>query len=161
MKVSQGSLLILLIVLAVSCDYLPFQNKKDLVPLDTIVDFSTVDSPPTFDLCKSLIEKEKKNTCFRNTLSDLVSKELQSDEFSEDFVVRSEIDELINLKIQFDKNGALKIKDLKLSNELNAHIPEMDSILYKVIQKLPKVYPAIKRGIPVVTEYTLPVRIKL
>ena len=161
MKALKGFLLLLFIALFTQCDYLPFQKKKDLVPLDTIVDFTTVDAPPTFISCKDLIDKEKKANCFRNTLSKLVSEELNNKDYSKDLIVRSDVDEVVNLKIQFDREGVLQLKDVQLSKELVNEIPAIKSIFQKTIQKLPKVFPAIKRGIPVATEYVLPVRIKL
>ena len=161
MKICKALFLLLLLVSFTQCDYLPFQKKKELVPLDTIVNFNSVDSPPSFNACKDLIEKNKKEECFRTTLSSLFSKEISKKENSKNLIVRSSIEEVVQLTVSINNQGVLSLKESKISVKILSEIPEIDTIFKKAIQNLPKVYPAIKRGIPVTTEYILPIRIKL
>ena len=152
---------LIILIFFSSCDYLPFQKKKELVPIDTIVNLKSVDSPPSFDTCKDLIEKTKKEKCFRTTFSTLFSNEISKKENSKSLIVRSSIDEVIQVIISISNQGVLSLKEIEKSNQLLSEIPDIETIFSKAIQNLPKVYPAIKRGIPVATEYVLPVRIKL
>lgn len=161
MKTLKGIILIFAISLMVSCDYLPFQSKKQFTPLDTIVDFRSVDTPPTFKECNDFIENGDLRDCFRTTLANFFSTELASKEYTQAFTVSRDFDESITLRLRITKQGVMHFKEIQISSELNNEIPELRSILHKTINKIPKVFPAIKRGIPVETEYILPVRIKI
>ncbi len=125
------------------------------------MNLNSVDSPPSFDTCKDLIEKNKKEECFRTTLSSLFSKEISKKENSKILIVRSSIDEVVQLTVSVSNQGVLSLKESKISDQILLEIPEIETVFKKTIQNLPKVYPAIKRGIPVATEYKLPIRIKL
>ena len=161
MKVFRQSILLILVLVCTQCDYWPYQKKKELVPLDTIVDFSSVDTPPTFSACEDLMEKAQKEACFRATLSKKFSQELSRKTYAKDLVVESDLDETVTLTIAISREGEMRLKTIQMSEKISQEIPEITSVFKRVVAKLPKLYPAIKRGIPVGTEYTLPVRIKL
>ena len=57
--------------------------------------------------------------------------------------------------------GEFVFKNMIASEELMENLPSLDSILELCIEKLPKVIPATKRGIPVTTQYQLPIKISL
>jgi hypothetical protein len=75
--------------------------------------------------------------------------------------LKNSIDEtfLVVIKIQADKQVVLA--SIKASDSLLKYIPSLKKMIKKSIADLPDVYPAIKRGIPVTTQYKLPIRIKL
>lgn len=152
---------LLIVLFFYSCEYSPFQKNNKVLPLDTILDFTTVDSPPTFEVCKDLIDKAIMNTCFRTTFSSIFSEALKIQTQKNQLTVRNAIDEEIILYVSISKEGKLLLKDIKISEVTALEIPEIKTILFDVINQFPKVYPAIKRGVPVATEYTLPIKIKL
>lgn len=145
------------IVIFTSCDLLPFTKKKELPPLDTIVDFTSVDLSPSFTICDSLVDKEKKSDCFRKTIHQKIGEELQKHEL----VSKDSINETIFVDIIINSKGIIKFHHLKSNSIINEALPEFDSVLEKSVNSLPKIYPAIKRGIPVTTMYQLPINIKL
>jgi hypothetical protein len=49
---------------------------------------------------------------------------------------------------------------MEVSEVIIKQLPTLDSLLAISIQNIPKIYPAIKRGIPVKTKYILPIRIQ-
>ena len=51
-----------------SCDKFSFTKNKNIQVIDTIVDFTSVDTYPSFKVCDSLIDKIKKSACFRKTI---------------------------------------------------------------------------------------------
>lgn len=149
---------ILLIVSSFSsCDYFSFERKKNTQELDTIVDKSTVDVFPSFAICDSIIDKEKKTNCFRETIHKEITLSLGEEEIK----VKKPVDEIVEVVITVHSDHQLSLKSLKASEELISMIPDIEERIKRSVQKLPKVHAAIKRGIPVTSEYTLPIQIKI
>ncbi|MGB1168486.1 MAG: hypothetical protein ACPG4G_00290 [Flavobacteriaceae bacterium] len=119
------------------------------------LDYSSVDVSPSFRVCDSLIEKDKKDTCFRTTLR----QEIFSSLAKQSIQVPQSVDETIEVAITIQSNKEVKLTSIKSSDSLMAIVPSLKAILKKSVEELPAVYPAIKRGIPVTTVYKLPIRI--
>jgi hypothetical protein len=149
--------LILVIVCFSSCDYFSFERKKNVQELDTIVDRSSVDVFPSFAVCDSLIDKEKKTHCFRETIHREISAQLSQEEIK----VKKPVDEVVNVVITVHADHKLSLKSFEASDSLLSMIPDLKQRVENSIQKLPKVHAAIKRGIPVTSEYKLPIQIKI
>lgn len=119
------------------------------------LDYSSVDVSPSFRVCDSLIEKDKKDTCFRTTLR----QEIFSSLAKQSIQVPQSVDETIEVAITIQSNKEVKLTSIKSSDSLMTIVPSLKAILKKSVEELPAVYPAIKRGIPVTTVYKLPIRI--
>ncbi|MDC0651941.1 hypothetical protein OAT36_03030 [Flavobacteriaceae bacterium] len=148
-------LLICLLFSFTSCEYFSFEKNKNIEKIDVDVDFTSVDVSPSFKVCDSLIEKEKKNTCFRTTLRQEISSSLAKQSIQ----VPQSVDETIEVAITIQSNKEVKLTSIKSSDSLMVILPSLKAILKKSVEELPAVYPAIKRGIPVTTVYKLPIRI--
>ena len=148
-------LLICLLFSFTSCEYFSFEKNKNIEKIDVDVDFTSVDVSPSFKVCDSLIEKEKKNTCFRTTLRQEISSSLAKQSIQ----VPQSVDETIEVAITIQSNKEVKLTSIKSSDSLLVILPSLKAILKKSVEELPTVYPAIKRGIPVTTVYKLPIRI--
>lgn len=119
------------------------------------LDYSSVDVSPSFRVCDSLIEKDKKDTCFRTTLR----QEIFSSLAKQSIQVPQSVDETIEVAITIQSDKEVKLTSIKSSDSLMAIVPSLKAILKKSVEELPAVYPAINRGIPVTTVYKLPIRI--
>ena len=150
-------LFLILIIFLTSCDKLSFSKNKNTQVIDTIVDFTSVDFYPSFKVCDSLINKVEKSDCFRNTIHQKVGEELQKHTLE----IKDSIDEVVIVDLLINAKGEIVFKNLKSSENIKNQLPELDSLIQLSVNKLPKIYPAIKRGIPVLTEYQLPIRILL
>ena len=64
------------------------------------------------------------------------------------------------VKLKIDVLGKTSLSAVKISEITKKQFPEFDSILKVSLQNLPIVQPAIKRNIPVTTEFTLPIILK-
>ena len=148
-------LLICLLFSFTSCEYFSFEKNKNIEKIDVDLDFTSVDVSPSFKVCDSLIEKEKKNTCFRTTLRQEISSSLAKQSIQ----VPQSVDETIEVAITIQSNKEVKLTSIKSSDSLMVILPSLKAILKKSVEELPAVYPAIKRGIPVTTVYKLPIRI--
>ena len=125
--------------------------------LDTIVNFSSVDTSPSFKVCDSIIDKQKKNNCFRTTIHQKIGAELQKHQF----IIRDSISEIVYVDLLINSKGKIVIEAMASSEEIRIQLPELDSVLRISVDKIPNVYAAIKRGIPVTTKYRLPIKIQL
>lgn len=149
--------MLFVLCIALSCDNISIIKKQNIPTLDTIVDFSSVDTSPSFSICDSIIEKEPKTNCFRKTIHKSIAEELQRHVFA----IEHAIDETILVYIKIDAKGIPRLVQIDASNLVKQQLPNLDSILQNAVNKLPKLYPAIKRGIPVETQYQLPLKIQM
>lgn len=125
--------------------------------LDTIVNFSSVDTSPSFKVCDSIIDKQKKTNCFRTTIHQKIGAELQKHQF----VIRDSISEIVYVDLLINSKGKIVLEAMDSSEEIKIKLPKLDSVLRISVDKIPNVYAAIKRGIPVTTKYRLPIKIQI
>ena len=142
-----------------SCQYFDKQipTKEELLQkgLKTI-SWKEVDEFPSFSKCDSVQNKEQKKTCFFEYLTHLIQERLSFDTIS---VIYPQLD-TIDVKVTVLANATLQFEP-QLNDSLSYHKPIIDSILRARLVGFPKVIPAIKRGIPVKTEFILPVILKV
>ena len=79
----------------------------------------------------------------------------------QNIIVSQEIDDTLKMKIEISDQGALKILGIYNSEIIQKQIPDIDTLLIESLDSLPKIYPAIKRGQQVKTQFELPVIIKV
>jgi hypothetical protein len=149
--------LFIAVIFITSCDKFSFAKNKNIQSLDTIVDFGSVDTYPSFKVCDSLIDKEQKYDCFRNTIHIKIGEELKK----HNLTAKDSINETVLTNLIINSNGNFILDDLTISNRLKTQLPKLDSLIKVSVSSLPKIYPAIKRGIPVTTKYQLPIKIVL
>jgi len=125
--------------------------------LDTIVNFSSVDTSPSFKVCDFIIDKQKKNNCFRTTIHQKIGAELQKHQL----VIRDSISEIVYVDLLITSKGKIVLEAMESSEEIKNQLPKLDSVLRISVDKIPNVYAAIKRGIPVTTKYRLPIKIQI
>ena len=148
---------LIMLVFITSCDLFCTPKDKNTSDLDTIVDFSSVDTFPSFKTCDAIIDKQEKMDCFRTTIHQKIGAELQQHTFA----VKDSINEIVYVDVIINSEGIFRLDTIQASENLKKELPELDSLLKASVDKLPKIYPANKRGIPVTTKYSLPIRIQL
>ncbi len=149
--------LFLIILIGTSCEFFNLKDKSQLQEIDTIIDFSSVDVFPTFDVCKSYIDKEKKTACFRETIHQHISKSLAKNKIE----VKKPVNEVLNVEVLISNKGIVSVQKIIASDVLKTEIPTIDSLITASLQNLPKLFPATKRGIPVATQYKIPIQINV
>ena len=154
MRVFFFSLIFLLIT---SCDKFSFSKNKDIQVLDTIVNFSSVDTSPSFKVCDALIDKQRQSDCFRTTIHQKIGAELQQHEFS----IKHSISEIVYVDLLINSKGKIILETIESSDDIKTQLPKLAAILKLSVDIIPDIYPAIKRGIPVTTKYRLPIKIEL
>lgn len=146
----------LLFFILCSCEY--FNVKK--VSSETILEqelqtfnWNDVDEYPTFSVCDSTSTKQEKKACFEQTLTSFITGYLQKDAI----VVTQDIHDTINLNFKVTDTGDLILLDTTIDSLTNNEIPNIKQLLTESLDSLPKIFPAIKRGQQVTTEFTLPI----
>lgn len=140
-----------------SCDKISFSKNDKNIVLNTSVDFSSVDTFPSFKVCDSIIDKTQKTDCFRKTIHQKIGADL----LQYTFIIKDSIDEVIYVNLIINSEGIFTLDAIQSSNNIKKVLPHLDSLLRESVQNLPKIIPANKRGIPVTIKYSLPIRIKL
>ena len=141
----------------VSCSFFEDKSKSELIPkVDTIVDFNSVDAFPLFPDCDSIPSREKQQICFQVQMSQHVYASLK--EYS--LNVKDSVNDTVMVKIKVNSKGKTSLSSIVISEKTAELLPEFDSILEVSIQKLPLLKPAIKRDMPVTTEFILPIILK-
>ena len=145
------------LLLITSCDHLSFSKIKKNQVLDTLVNFSSVDTSPSFKVCDSIIDKQKKSDCFRTTIHQKIGMELHKHEFS----LKNPISEIVYVDLLINSKGKIILETIESSENMKIQLPKLAAILKVSVASIPSIYPAIKRGIPVTTKYRLPIKIEL
>ena len=150
-------LLLLGLFLCFSCDRFSFTKRNPMQALDTVVDFSLVDTFPSFKNCDSIFDTTQKSDCFRKTIHLKIGKELEKYSFT----IKDSLSETVFVNLRISSKGKVFLEEVQSSEYCRMQLPELDSLLLLSIQNLPTMFPAIKRGIPVTTRYQLPIVIQL
>ena len=148
---------LLMVFFITSCDQFSFSKNDKNIVINSNVDYSSVDTFPSFAICDSIIDKTKKSDCFRTTIHQKIGAELQQ----HTFVIKDSIDEVIYVDLIINSEGIFTLDTIKSSENIKKTLPQLDSLLRLSVYKLPQIHAANKRGIPVTIKYSLPIRIKL
>ncbi|CAM1351697.1 hypothetical protein [Tenacibaculum insulae] len=130
-------------------------KKEERNTLNPEINYTEVDVSPTFYKCKKLPDSAKLN-CFKLE----IRSRLQNPLLTCNFITEKEINETVLIDLLIDNKGFFKLKKIKSSTKIKQYLPKLDSVLKNTIKNLPKITPAFKRGIPVTTQYQLPLKIK-
>lgn len=152
-------ILLLLPLLFNSCQYFDKQvpTKEELLQKElNSINWKQVDEFPSFKNCDSLQNKTHKKQCFLDYLTQLIQEKLSVDTLS---VLYPQLD-TINVKVTVFPNSTMQFEP-QINDSLSYNAPKIDSILHARLVDFPKVNPAIKRGIPVKTQFVLPVILKV
>ena len=144
-------------VFIISCTY--FDNKalkENMQEVDTIVDFNTVDAFPLFPNCKEIPSRQKQQICFQMEMAQHIYASLKEYPFN----TADKVNDTVLVKLKVDISGKTSLSSLKISHKTSQLLPEFDSIVKLSLQDLPDLLPAIKRDMPVATEFTLPIILK-
>ena len=143
--------------LVLSCSYIEQHTKRaPIQKIDTIVDFNSVDSYPLFPNCEEIPSREKQQICFQMEMSQHIYASLKEFELS----VKDSVNDTILVKLKIDALGKTSLSSIQISEKTRELLPNFDSIVTVSLQNLPNLQPAIKRNMPVSTEFTLPIVLK-
>ena len=150
---------ILLLVFS-SCQYFEKQvpSEKELLQKELkSINWKEVDEYPSLVDCESVTDKKQQQQCFFERLTQLIQEKLSVDTLA---ALYPELD-TIEVKVTVFPNATLPFEPQFLKDSVAYDTIKIDSILRARLVGFPKVNPAIKRGIPVKTQFILPVILKV
>lgn len=142
-----------------SCKY--FETEK--IPSETFyqqeveaIDWESVDRYPAFPDCIAFAEKQEQKSCFENTLlahlySDLADRQME---------LMEETNDTVWIHFSVLASGELQNTDIAMKPALREQLPDFDLWIAQSLAELPPAEPAFKRGIPVETQFKLPIIVR-
>lgn len=147
------------VLLLQSCQYFEksVPSEKDLLEKQMKeIDWKEVDEYPSVTDCEKLTDKELQKQCFFDFLTATIQEKLAVDTLSSLF---PKLD-TIEVKVTVFPNSMLEFEPQFPQDSVAYDTIKIDSILKARLLDFPQINPAIKRGIPVKTQFVLPVIIK-
>lgn len=142
-----------------SCDGIITQKKSSdefLKEELKTINWNEVDSYPLFLNCNEGATKIKQQSCFETTLHNHLISSIQKQELVSSILIEDTI--LIHFNITRDSE--FLITEIVGDSLTYDTFPNLQNLLFESIKHLPNVSPALKRGVPVSTEFVLPLVIK-
>jgi hypothetical protein len=146
------------LLLLVSCQYFDKQIpiEKDLLDKEIkAINWNQVDEFPSIINCDSVVEKTARQDCFIQNLSQIIQQKLDTTKtaiiFPKHDTIQVKVTVLANATLQFET---------QIIDSVSYNKTKIDSILLARLIDFPAIKPAIKRGIPVKTQFILPVILK-
>lgn len=142
-----------------SCQYLDRKvpDEKELLERQIReINWQEVDQYPSVAECESITNDTLRKQCFFEYLTSTIQQKLSVDTLS---VLYPELD-TIEVKVTVFPNSEMAFEPQFPKDSVAYDTIKIDSILRAKLVDFPKVNPALKRGIPVKTQFILPVIIK-
>ena len=150
------TLLLLAMLLASSCQYFDKQVPNEDALLQQRlkeINWKEVSSYPSLAECDVITDKNLKKECFFAAMTQLVQQKLGADTIG---MLYPEID-TIQVKVTVYPDATLKFEPQIPRDSVKYDSVKIDSIIKARLVDFPKIEPAQKEGIPVTTEFILPV----
>ena len=148
------------ILLFSSCQYFEKQvpSEKDLLQKELkSINWKEVDEFPSVYGSDTIENKIERQQCFFEYMTQLIQHKLSVDTLS---VLYPELD-TIEVKVTVFPNSRIIFEPLFPKDSVAYDTVKIDSILKARLVGFPKINTAIKRGIPVKTQFILPVILKV
>ncbi|MFL9845493.1 hypothetical protein [Flavobacterium rhizosphaerae] len=146
----------LLLILFSSCKFSDKQvpDKDELLKqrLEQL-DLSKVSDYPSLPECDSISDKKRKKECFFTTMAQLIQQKLDTDTLA---ILYPEID-TIAVEVTIYPDATLSFSPKFSNDSLKYNTSKIDSLLKSRLVNFPPIEPAQKEGVPVKTQFILPV----
>ena len=146
----------ILLVAASSCQYFGTERiSSGKIYQEEIktIDWNDVDSYPSFPNCKNKMDKPQQKECFISTISSHLHQSISH----ENMVAVREVYDTVKVNFEVASNGDISVLEIKMDTLLQKDFPNLETWILQSIDSLQPVAPAYKRGIPVKTQFRLPV----
>jgi hypothetical protein len=152
--------LFLACILFNSCQYFDkhVPSEKELLQKELkAINWKEVDEYPSMVDCDKIEDKKQRQQCFFEVLTQLIQEKLCNDTLA---MLYPELD-TIEVKVTVFPNATMKFEPQFPKDSVVYDKIKIDSILKARLVDFPKINPAIKRGLPVKTQFILPVILKV
>lgn len=133
-------------------------SEKELLQKELkAINWKEVDEYPSVVDCEKIDNKAQRQQCFFEVLTQLIQEKLSVDTLS---VLYPELD-TIEVKVTVFPNATMQFEPQFPKDSVAYDTIKIDSILKARLIDFPKINPALKRGIPVKSQFILPVILKV
>ncbi|GEM54235.1 hypothetical protein FB1_04560 [Flavobacterium branchiophilum NBRC 15030 = ATCC 35035] len=142
--------------LLIACQYLDKKAPTEQELLDKRmkeIDWKKVDKLPSIVACETVTESNQQKACFFEFLTQNIQDKIGTDSLS---VIYATADTL-KIKVTVFATSKLKFESQFSKDTTQVMRQKTDSVLAIKLTDFPKISPAIKRGIPVNTQFVLPI----
>lgn len=139
-----------------SCEWIHKQapNQEDLLQEEiSKIDWKNVDEAPSLTTCEEFSEESDKQQCLYDNLTALLHNKINDQVFIINDINKDTL--WVALELNIDSTITVVPNTDFIEDELKKH--KLDSIIKSKLDSLPKINPAIKRGIPVKTQINFPI----
>jgi len=149
---------ILFVLLLASCQYFDHAptNEQLLQQEMKSINWSEVDALPSVPGCDTLTDVALQKNCFFEYLSREVQLRLDPQSLAVYYPER----DTIEVKVTVFPDTSLKFEPQFAKDTIAYDAAKIDSILAARLADFPKINPAVKRGVPVKSQFILPVILK-
>lgn len=151
---------VVLSLLFSSCQYFEKQvpSKEELLQKELkTINWNEVDEFPTISECEKIDDEALRKQCFFEFLTQIIQQKLSADTLA---ILYPELD-TIEVKVTVFPNATMQFEPQFPKDSVAYDTAKIDSILKVRLINFPKVNPALKRGIPVKTQFMLPVILQI
>lgn len=159
MQVKQLIVFFILLICGTSCDGFrkPAPSKEALLQEELkSIDWNQVDQYPSIAECENIENKEQRQQCFFEYLTTIIQQKLSQDTLPFPGI---DIDTII-VKVTVFPDATIDFEPQFPKDSVAYDRIKIDSLLTEKLKEFPRVNPALKRGIPVKTQFILPVILK-
>ena len=159
MQFKQIIAFILLLICGTSCDYFrkPVPSKEILLQKELkSIDWNQVDQYPSIVECENIEDKTQRQQCFFEYLTSVIQQKLSQDTLPFHGI---DIDTII-VKVTVFPDATIDFEPQFPQDSVAYDKIKIDSLLTEKLKNFPRINPALKRGIPVKTQFILPVILK-
>lgn len=152
--------IVVLSLLFSSCQYFDKQvpSKEELLQKELkTINWNEVDEFPTISECEKIDDEALRKQCFFEYLTQIIQQKLSVDTLA---ILYPELD-TIEVKVTVFPNATMQFEPQFPKDSVAYDTIKIDSILNARLVDFPKVNPALKRGIPVKTQFMLPVILQI
>ncbi|MEL4306992.1 hypothetical protein [Joostella sp. CR20] len=144
----------------VSCELFTSDEKAKQEILEKerqSINWNDVDQYPLFENCDETASRDLQRSCFQETFTQHFLATLSKNQL----VTHKNLNDTINVQLLIGKEGNVTILQIKKNKNIANEIPEIDTLIANSVETLPRVYPALKRDIPVNIKIQLPIILKV
>lgn len=149
-------LAVLIVCSFTSCNFFDSTDKKTqkLVNQELqSIDWTDVDKYPLFDDCDETVSKAQQKKCFIETLSLHFETNLQA--FQP--ISNETINDTVFVDFIVENTGDIAVINIHNKEILEGQILGFEEEINASLTSLPRIEPALKRGIPVNTKFRIPI----
>lgn len=116
------------------------------------IDWNDVDHYPLFEDCDESSPKEQQRQCFEEHVLKNISQSFEE----QNFIFETDLEYTVYVDFIVNKQGMFQVADIERNRDLLELMPDLNRIINRSFTGLPRVEPALKRGVPVSTKFRIP-----